>query len=105
MIYTLILGAFLKIFKNIRWRLSESESGQEKIGNEFKNSKIQREFRHADITSSSVIMKWRADSRQQTAAEQEEQEGEEEAFIFIFKFFQERVGTAGCTLLKNLLFR
>ena len=35
---TIILGALLKIFTNIRWRLSESESGKEKIGNDFKES-------------------------------------------------------------------
>lgn len=42
-------------------------------------------------------------NRQQTAAEHEEQE--EEAFSYIFKFLQERVGTAVCTLLKNPLFQ
>ena len=40
---TIILGViFLKTSKNIRWRLSESECGEEKIGNDFKeNSDMQ----------------------------------------------------------------
>jgi hypothetical protein len=38
MTYTIILGAFFKTFKNIRWHLSESESREEKIGNEFTES-------------------------------------------------------------------